>query len=103
MNREPPTIDMLPDGTFRAPPRPRTVPFSAKLMVGSVLVAAVAASIVVAALAIWVVSMVLPVLIIAGAVGWAALRFRRWQLFRGDGRNLNPRADNTRQPGGFGQ
>ena len=98
MTHEPPIIDMLPDGTFRAPPRPRTVPFSAKLMVGSVLVAAVAASIVVAALAVWVVSLVLPVLIIAAALGWAMLKFRRWQLFRGDGRNIGPR-----QPGGFGQ
>ena len=90
MTRLPPTLDMLPDGSFRAPPPPpRGVPLSFKLLVGAILVALVAAAIAVAALALWLFSMILPVVIIAGAVAWATLKFRRWQLLRG-ARNLRP-------------
>ena len=88
MNRIPPTLDMLPDGSFRRPP-PAGVPLSFKLLVVAVLVAVVAGAIAVAALAIWVFSMVLPILILAGAAAWATLKFRRWQSLRG-ARNLRP-------------
>jgi hypothetical protein len=90
MNRIPPTLDMLPDGRFRSEPRPTAgVPISAKLMVGAVLVAVVAGAISVAALALWLLSLALPVLILAGVGAWAAYRFRRWQLLRG-ARDLRP-------------
>jgi hypothetical protein len=89
MNRIPPTLDMLPDGSFRSSPQAARVPFSFKLTVVAVLVALVAGAIAVAALALWVLSMVLPVLILAGVAAWAAMRFRRWQLLRG-ARNLRP-------------
>ena len=100
MNRVPPTIEMLPDGSFRVPPRRPLAPFSAKVMLGALLVAAVALSVAMAVLAIWVVSLVLPVIIIAGAVAWAMYKFRRWQLLRshqGGGFGV------PRKPGGFGQ
>ena len=97
MVQRPPTIDMLPDGTFRAPPQPPRVPFSLKLGVGAVLVAVVGLSLSVAALAIWFVSLILPVVVIAGVVAWGALRFRRWQLLRGAGHVV------PRQPSGFSQ
>jgi hypothetical protein len=90
MNRIPPTLDMLPDGSFRSQARaPAGVPLSFKLMVTAILVALVAGAIAVAALALWVFSMVLPVLVVAGVAAWATLRFRRWQLLRG-ARNLRP-------------
>ncbi len=106
MNREPPIIDMRPDGTFVQAPglpppglppfgRRLAVPMSAKFMLGGILVAAVGVFIAVAALAIWVVSLVLPVIIIAAAVAWTAMKFRRWQSFRGQ--PLAPR----QPPGGF--
>ncbi len=97
MDRIPPTIDMLPDGTFRAPPRPPRLPFSTKLALGGILVAILGASLAVAFLAIWVVSLILPVVIIAGGVAYLAMKYRRWQLLRGqrDGLPL--------QPGRFGQ
>ena len=99
MTRQPPIIDMRPDGSFVEPPRRATSPVTAKLMLGGILVAAVAVSIAVAALAVWVVSLVLPVAILAAAVAWAAFKFRQWQSFRSyGGRNLDPR-----QPGRFGQ
>ena len=90
MNRIPPTLDMLPDGSFRSEPRATAgVPISAKLMFGAVLVALVAGAISVAALALWLLSLALPVLILAGVGAWAAYRFRRSQLLRG-ARDLRP-------------
>ncbi len=97
MNHVPPTLDMLPDGRFRAPPRPAGMPLSTKLVIGATLVAVLGGSLAVAALAVWVVSMILPVVIIAGAVAWAAMRFRRWQLLRGQGNG------GARYPARFGQ
>ncbi len=98
MDRPPPVIDMLPDGSFRVPPRRPMVPLSAKLLIGAVLMTALAASVAIAALAIWVVSLVLPVIIIGGAFIWAMAKFRHWQSLRGD-----PGSVTRRYPGGFGQ
>ena len=79
MNRIPPTIDMLPDGTFRtAAPRSR-VPLSVKLGLGAAAVAILGLSLTVAALAVYVVSMILPVIVIAGGVAWIAFKVRAWQ------------------------
>ena len=97
-NRVPPTIDLLPHGSFRQPPRRPVVPLSAKMMLAAVVVAAIGVSILVAALAIWVVSMVLPVVLIAAAGAWCIYKFQRWQLFRSQAGALRPR-----QSGGFGQ
>lgn len=90
MNRVPPTIDMLPDGSFRQPPRPPVVPLSAKMILAAIVITAVGVSVLVAALAIWVVSMVLPVVVMAGAVLYGLYRFRRWQ-YRGQPGALRPR------------
>lgn len=92
---------MLPDGTFRAAPRPGRVgvPLSTKLMIGGVLAAALATSFAVAAAAIWVLSMLLPVIVIGGAVAWGALKWRQWR----SGRNAGGFPVRPRQPGGFGQ
>jgi uncharacterized membrane protein YhaH (DUF805 family) len=78
MSHSPPTLDMRPDGTFRAPPGP-IVPMSYKIMLGAIAVAAIAGTLTVAALAIWVISMLLPVMLVAGVVAWAAMRFRGWR------------------------
>jgi len=89
MNRVPPTLDMLPDGRFRTAPPVAGVPLSFKLLVGAILVAVVAGSVAIAAFALWVLSVMLPVLVLAGVGAWAAVRFRRWQLLRG-ARHLRP-------------
>lgn len=96
MTRVPPTIDMLPDGSFRPPPQRPIVPLSAKMMLAAVAVAALGVSVLVAAFAIWVVSMVLPIILIAGAGAYGLYRYRQWQLRRGQPGGLRPR-----QPGGF--
>ena len=80
MTKTPPTLDMRLDGSFNTPPR--TVPLSFKLMLGGMMVALAAGAIAFAALALWVLSMVLPVLIVAGLFAWGMMRFRRWQAMR---------------------
>ncbi len=83
MIRRPPTIDMSPDGSFRVPPQPGMVPLSVKLGLGAAVVAVLGLSLTVAALAVYVVSLILPTIIVAGAVAWLAFKYRRWQLRRG--------------------
>ncbi len=87
MNRIPPTLDMTPDGAFRRPPQMAPT-ISLKLLVGAVLVTLVAGGIAVAAIALWLLSMVLPVLILAGVAAWGMIKYRQWQSVRGGPRNL---------------
>ncbi len=82
MTHTPPTLDMRLDGSFRTPPRVG-VPLSFKLMLGGMVVAVAAGAIAFAALALWVLSMALPVIIVAGAFAWGMMRYRRWQAMRG--------------------
>ncbi len=89
MNRVPPTLDMRPDGSFRLPPPRAGISLSSKLFLGSVLLASVAGMVAMAALALWVLSLALPVLVVAGVSAWAMVKYRRWQAFRG-GRSLRP-------------
>ena len=81
MNDRPPTLDMRLDGSFRTPPR-AGLPLSFKLMMGGILIALTAGAVAFAALAVWVMSMVLPVLLVAGLFTWGMVRFRRWQAIR---------------------
>ena len=81
MNQMPPTLDMRLDGSFRTPP-PVGVPLSFKLMLGGIVVALAAGVVAFAALALWVLSMALPVIVVAGAFAWGMMRFRRWQALR---------------------
>ena len=82
MTRMPPTIDMLPDGTFGSERRPPQMPFTTKVMVGAAVVAVLGVCLAIAALALWFVSLILPVVIIAAAVAWGMMRFRRWRSGR---------------------
>lgn len=75
---------MRPDGSFRPAPLPPRLPLSFKLAIGGVLVAAVAVSLAVAAAAIWVISLLLPVIIIAVGVAWGAMKWRQWMSLRSD-------------------
>lgn len=77
------------DGSFTTPQR-AAAPLSFKLMVGAILLAVVAGAIAFAALALWVFAMVLPVVIVAAVVAWAAMKFRQWQMSRGRGRSVRP-------------
>lgn len=83
--RTPPVIDMTPDGRFREPLRQAglgaggRVPVSVKLLLGAVAVAVLAGTAAVAALALWFVSMLLPLMVIAGGVAYATFKYRQWR------------------------
>ena len=64
--RLPPELDMTPDGGFRAPPRP---PLTTRI--GAVAV--------VVALVLWFALALIPVVVIAAAIAWAAFRVQLWR------------------------
>jgi Flp pilus assembly protein TadB len=78
--RRPPVIDMTPEGEFRDPTPPRAAgPLDralARIGAAGMLVAFVAGGLVLAGLAILAISVLLPVAILAGAVGAASLWWR---------------------------
>lgn len=82
--RRPPVLDMTPEGDFREPaPPPRASRLDRILgRVGglALLVAVAAGGLVLAGLAIFFVSLILPVLIVAGAVGAASIWWRLRRL-----------------------
>jgi len=89
MSRLPPTLDMTPDGQFRSLPRSGPT-LSLRIIVTAVLISAVAGAVAVAAFALWVISLMLPVLVVAGAVAWGTLKYRQWQLGRASRGGLRP-------------
>ena len=88
MDRTPPTLDMLPDGRFG--PGPKTLPLSTKLMIGGAIVAVLAGAIAIAMVAIWLIMMLIPIMIVAGVIAYAAYRIKRWRLLGRPG-PLTPR------------
>ena len=85
-NRRPPVIDMTPEGEFRDPVPPRPMGtldrILARMGALGILVAAGSIGLVLAGLAILAIGILLPVAILAGALGagslwWRARRARR--------------------------
>ncbi len=92
-HRRPPVIDMTPEGEFRdAPaPRPASLLDRALARIGAVgmLVALVAGGLLLAGLALLAISILLPVALVAGAIGAGSLW---WRIRRA-------RRDGTMPPG----
>ena len=89
-HRRPPVLDMTPEGEFREPAAPRATAFDRALArVGgvAVLVAVAAGGLLLAALAVLFVGLLLPVALVAGALGAGSLwwRLRRARRQGGDG------------------
>ena len=80
MHRRPPVIDMTPEGEFRDPIPPRAAGPLDRLLsrVGgiAVLVAAAGAGLLLAGLAILAIGILVPVVVVAGAIGAASLWWR---------------------------
>jgi hypothetical protein len=77
-------IHMTADGDFVDLPR---APLSARIFRAAVLIAVIAAGLAIAALALWFALILIPVALLAGAVAWAAWRWRLWRGWgNGDGR-----------------
>lgn len=91
--RRPPVIDMTPEGEFRDPVPPRAArPLDralARIGAAGMLVAFVAGGLVLAGLAILAISVLLPIAIVAGAVGAASLWWRMRRARR-DGTQPRP-------------
>lgn len=84
-HRRPPVIDMTPEGEFRDPVPPRATGLDrllARLGGIAILVAVGAAALVLAGLAVLAIGVLLPVAIIAGAIGAGSLW---WRARRGGG------------------
>lgn len=81
MYSDKPTLDMTPDGRFRTPQKP---PLALRVAAAALIVAVIAGGLAVAAFAFWLVFMLVPVVLVAGLIGYAALRFqmRRGSLGR---------------------
>jgi hypothetical protein len=81
------TLDMTPEGEFVAPPYgyrgAAQAPWSARLLRAAVLVAVLGGMVIMAGLAIWLAVLMIPVVLVAGAVAYGAYRWRLWQAMRG--------------------
>jgi hypothetical protein len=95
-----PVIDMTSDGEFRPSqagsgknwsgrPPFGTFRYSAVIAPGAmklggiaILVAVLAGTIAAAALALWLAMTLVPIAIVAGLIGWGALKVQRWQTRR---------------------
>lgn len=80
-NRRPPVIDMTPEGEFREPGSPHAPTglldrLVARLGGVAVLVAAAAGGLVLAGLALLAIGILLPVMLVAGAIGAASIWWR---------------------------
>jgi hypothetical protein len=82
INRLPPQIDVLPDGSYREVPV-RGASLVTQVGRFALIVAVLAGLIALASLAFWLAISLIPIAIGAGLVAWAAFRFRVWQMSRG--------------------
>jgi hypothetical protein len=71
----PPEIELLPDGSFR----PRRPPIATRLFAWAVVVCVIAAALAIASFALWFALILIPVVVVAGAIAWLAFRFQLWR------------------------
>jgi hypothetical protein len=76
-DRMPPELDLLPDGSFRQPPRQ---PIAARIFAWALVIAAVAGALAVAAFALWIALILIPVVLVAGLIAWLAFRYQMWRV-----------------------
>lgn len=81
-DRYPPDLDMLPDGSFRQPPRP---PILTRIILWAAVIAVIAGGLAAAAFALWLALFLVPVALIAGIIAWLAFRVQIWRAQSGAG------------------
>ncbi len=87
-NPAPPELNMTLDGRFLPEPSaPRALPWLLRQSPRTLLAMVGAGAVLAAGLLLWLTVMLLPLLLVAGLAGWAALRLRA-VLRRGTGRPL---------------
>ncbi|MEJ0019430.1 MAG: hypothetical protein WDN25_23335 [Acetobacteraceae bacterium] len=77
-DRRPPDLDLLPDGSFRQ----RRPPIAARVFAWAIVIAVVAAALAVAAFALWFALILIPVVLVAGAIAWLSFRYQVWRAGR---------------------
>jgi hypothetical protein len=70
------TIDMTPDGQFRAPP---PTPWATKLLRWAIVIAIGAAALSLAGFVLWFALMLIPIAIGAALIAYGAFRWRMWK------------------------
>ncbi len=73
------TIDMTADGRFRGPP---PTPWALQILRYAIVVGVLAAGLAMAAFALWFALMLIPIVIGAALVAYAAFRWRLWKARR---------------------
>ncbi len=79
MNQRPTIIDMTIEGDFVAPPPDEKPPFSARIMLWAAAIAGLAISCAVAVFALWLLAFLIPLVVIAALIAYAAFRFQLWR------------------------
>lgn len=69
-------LDLTPEGEFRTPPTPS---WGARIVRAALVVAVIAAGLALASLALWFALILIPIALIAGLIGWGAIRFQIWR------------------------
>jgi hypothetical protein len=73
------TIDMTLDGEILTPPPPTLLQ---RILRGALAIALVGAVLAAALLALWFALLLVPIVLIAGVIAWAAWRWQRWRMPR---------------------
>ena len=79
-------LDMTPDGKFRTPP---PTPWASRILRYAILTGLVAAGLAMAAFALWFALMLIPIVIGAALVAYAAFRWRLWKTRRASPRRYD--------------
>ncbi|HUC19833.1 MAG TPA: hypothetical protein VMA37_19310 [Acetobacteraceae bacterium] len=79
VHRQPPLLDLTPDGEFRQPVRP---PWVARVAAWALVVAVIAGGLAAAAVAFWLALTLIPIAIVAGLIAYVAFRFNLWRIGR---------------------
>lgn len=78
-DHHPPDLEMTLEGEFIEPPPPPVPPILSRIMIWAIIVAALASAAAIAAFALWLMMIILPLAIGAGAIAYGIFRFQAWR------------------------
>jgi hypothetical protein len=75
-------IDMTLAGDFVSPPRPPRPPIGTQIMLWAIVAMVLAVTALIVAVTFWFVLMILPLVLAAGLIAYAAFRYQLWRAGR---------------------